>query len=306
MPETLSPRNDVVFKLLFAAERSRPLLVSLLNAVLQPARPIVSVKVLNPEIQKEAVDDRGLVLDVLAEHDDGTRSDVEMQAQLRAAMPERALYLWASTFRDGLRRGQEVAEVRPCRVIFILAHRQLPGTRFHCTFRALEVHEGTSFSDAFEIHTVELPKLAPARQIDPEDVAVHDWARFLAAETDAERKEIAMRNPDIGKATEELDRLSQDPAARDLARWREDQLVLHEMELGAALRQAREEGLEKGREAGREEGREEGVRTAIEALCDVLAIDLTPSRRSALEAMSTVELTALLDGLRQQRRWPEH
>ena len=48
MAETLNPRLDVVFKLLFADERNRDLLVSLLNAVLQPARRIVSVQVVNP------------------------------------------------------------------------------------------------------------------------------------------------------------------------------------------------------------------------------------------------------------------
>ncbi|MBN2194826.1 MAG: PD-(D/E)XK nuclease family transposase, partial [Polyangiaceae bacterium] len=57
-------------------ERNRDLLIALLNAVLQPARPIVSVDVVNPEIQKDAVNDRGLVLDILAVHDDKPRTDV--------------------------------------------------------------------------------------------------------------------------------------------------------------------------------------------------------------------------------------
>src|SRR5512145_2047682 len=101
MAETLNPRNDAVFKLLFADERNRELLIALLNAVLQPARPIVSVDVVNPEIQKDAVDDRGLVLDILAVHDDKTRTDVEMQSYELKAMPKRALYNWARVFRDG-------------------------------------------------------------------------------------------------------------------------------------------------------------------------------------------------------------
>ncbi|MBN2192874.1 MAG: PD-(D/E)XK nuclease family transposase [Polyangiaceae bacterium] len=152
------------------------------------------------------------------------------------------------------------------------------------------MHDGTLLSDAFEVHTVELPKLGRARQIDPEDAAAHDWARFFAAETDEERKELAMRNQDIGKANQALERLSQDPAARDLARWREDQIRLYEMELGTA----------------REEGREEGIRTAIEALCEVLGLELSPARRSVIVAMSASELTPLLESLKQHRRWPEH
>ena len=297
MSETLNPRNDAVFKLLFADARNRELLISLLNAVLQPARPILAVDVVNPEIQKDAPADRGLVLDIVAVHDDRTRTDVEMQSYARKGMPLRALYHWARLFRHGIARGEDYRQLHPCRVVFILAHEQLPGTRFHGTFRALEVHDGTLFSDAFEIHTIELPKLAEVKAVDPEDGAAHDWARFFAAETDEERKQVAMRNQDIGKANEALERLSQDPAARELAQAREDQLLLFEAELGTA------------RQEGREEGREEGIRTAmvaIEALCEVLDVELTPVRRSALIAMGTQELTELLDGLRRQRRWPDH
>ena len=65
MAETLNPRLDVVFKLLFADQHNRGLLVSLLNAVLQPPRPIARVEVVNPGVQRGAPDDRGLLLDIL-------------------------------------------------------------------------------------------------------------------------------------------------------------------------------------------------------------------------------------------------
>lgn len=70
--------------------------------------------------------------------------------------------------------------------------------------------------------------------------------------------------------------------------------------------QIREEGREDGRKEGRKEGREEGIRTTIEALCEVLGIELTPARRSVIVAMNASELTPLLEILKQHRRWPEH
>jgi len=290
MPATLSPRNDVVFKLLFADARNRGLLRALLNAVLQPSRPIVSVDVINPEIHRDSIDDRGLVLDILAVHDDGTRTDVEMQAYPQPALPERALYHWARLFRDGIGRGDDFAALRPCRVIFFLAHRQLPGTRVHSTFGAREKHDGTLLSDALEIHTVELPKLGDmAPTTEPADAAVLDWARFLAAETDEERRRMATHNPDIDQANEALERLSQDPTARVLAQWREDQLRLLQVERAEVRRL----------------GREEGLRTAIETLCQVLALELSPPRRAALAAMRGAELTALLEHLGRERAWPQ-
>jgi predicted transposase/invertase (TIGR01784 family) len=246
MAETLNPRLDVVFKLLFADERNRDLLVSLLNAVLQPARRIVSVQVVNPEIQKDGADDRGLVLDILSVHEDGMRSDVEMQVDDRGSTERRALYHWARVYRDGLGRGDEFADLHPCRVVFILAFELLPGTRLHSIFQVREVHDGTLLSDDLEIHTVELPKLAYTARVDPDEKAAYDWARFLAAETDEERRTVAMENSDISKANEALGRLSEDPKARALARWREDQLRLHRVELKTAEQRAEQRGRKEG------------------------------------------------------------
>ena len=64
MTETLNPRLDVVFKLLLAPKRNRGILIALLNDVLQPKQPIASVEVMNPEIKKETVNDRGIFLDI--------------------------------------------------------------------------------------------------------------------------------------------------------------------------------------------------------------------------------------------------
>jgi hypothetical protein len=102
---TLNPQLDVVFKLLFGAERNRDILRALLNDILRPKRPITSVDVANPEIRKDVAADRGLVLDVLAVHDDGTRTDIEMQTRDRGATEKRALYHWARIYRDGIGRG---------------------------------------------------------------------------------------------------------------------------------------------------------------------------------------------------------
>ena len=88
----LDPKLDVVFKLLFAAPQNRELLVSLLTAVLQPACPIASVDVLNPELPKDLPGDRGAVLDLLVKLSDGRLIDVEMQADRHDGLRSRALY----------------------------------------------------------------------------------------------------------------------------------------------------------------------------------------------------------------------
>ena len=74
---------------------------------------------------------------------------------------------------------------------------------------------------------------------------------------------MAAGHPEIAKASDGLTRLSLDPKARELARWREDQLFLYRTELARVATDAHEQGLERGRDEGLktgiERGRDEGA-----------------------------------------------
>ena len=143
--ETLNPCLDVVFKLLFAAERNRHLLIDLLNDLLRPKEPFLSVEVINPEIEKDAPDDRGIVLDILVVHSDGTRTNIEMQAQNRGSTEKRALYHWSRMYRDGVGRGDDFDRLNRCRVIFFLSYTLLRTfTPFLGYLRFVVVRSGTT------------------------------------------------------------------------------------------------------------------------------------------------------------------
>ena len=218
--ETLNPRLDVVFKLLFAAEQNHELLVALLNAVLRPETPFISVEVINPGIEKDALDQRGVVLDMLVVRGDGTRSNIEMQVQDYEVTQQHILYHWACTY--GVVRGDESDAFNPCLVISFLSCPLLPGERFHSIFRLSNARNDTLLSEDFELHTIELTKLDG--MVDAEDEGLRVWAQFLKATTDEERRLIAEKDPMIEKANKALKDLSQNPNARALAQWREDQL----------------------------------------------------------------------------------
>ena len=57
-------------------------------------------------------------------------------------------------------------------------------------------------------------------------------------------------------------------------------------------------------QVGRAKARVEVSRTAIEALCDVLEIQLGPDRRAHLLQLDAPQLESLLGHLRRNRRWP--
>jgi predicted transposase/invertase (TIGR01784 family) len=341
--ETLNPRIDVVFKLLLGAERNRALLKMLLEDVLQPERPIEDVQVVNPEIEVESVDGRGLVLDVNVLHDDGTRTNVEMQTYRQRGMQQRALFHWARMYANALPRGAPFADLPRVRVIFFLTYRLLPGARLHSRFRVLETDDGHLLDDALEIHTVELPKLGGG-EVPARDAGGAAWARFFAAEDDAARREVAMTNARMQEVLSALDLLSEDGKARYFAKWREDQILLDELsrrkdrqwaeEQGRAvgwekgLAEGREAGRAEGREAGRAEGREEGraegraegreagreagreegreaLRRATLDLAAALELPIDTTRERWLAALDLDVLRALPARLARDRRWPD-
>ena len=148
---------------------------------------------------------------------------------------------------------------------------------------------------------VELPKLASGAEVDAEDKAAYEWARFLAAETDEERRRLAMGNEDIRKATEALDRLSQDPKAQRLARWREDQMRMYRVELAAIERR----GLDQGREQGIEQGREQEARALIRRLLDEKFGPLGAASLTQLDAADHAALERYADRILTARSLAE-
>ncbi len=265
---TLNPTLDIVFKLLFGGPKSQGILIALLTALLQPKSPITQVTVLNPEVPKEHVGDKGIELDLLVHLGDGTQVNVEMQAKGKAAFRNRAMYYWARAYASQLRKGDAYAKLKPVVIIIFAGYRELATNRLHSVFELLEVHDHVRFEDAFALHLVELPRID-----DPDAVAealpvVRRWAKFLGAHTDEERSEVAKEDPMVNEAQTILEELSSDEAVRRLAEDREIALKFWEMEM----------------ELTRQKGREEGRAETILQILSTRGIELTTESRARLLA----------------------
>jgi len=289
---TLDPKLDIVFKLLFAAERNRDILRSFLTAVLRPPSPIDVLRINNPNIPGSDQLKRQVILDVHVVLRDGRHIDVEMQARRHGGPRPRWLFNWGAVFTDQLDSGHEFPRLKPVVCIIIMDFLEFQGPRFHSTFRVLEVHTYEEFSQHLEIHTLELPKLRHVTP-DADDEAVLIWGRFFAADSDEELEQLAMNHPDIAPATDALATLSHDPAARELARQRR----LAELDYLSGLDEARAEG--------KAEGEAEGLRVAIRQLCHLLEIELDVDRQQHLARSSGEELLELQEAVFKDRSWPE-
>ena len=57
----LNPKIDFVFKKIFGSEEHPEILISFLNAVLKPKKPIVSVEIKNSDLEKEYIEDKDIL-----------------------------------------------------------------------------------------------------------------------------------------------------------------------------------------------------------------------------------------------------
>ncbi len=143
-----------------------------------------------------------------------------------------------------------------------------------------------------ELHFVELSKI----ELEPDDSGLRLWMRFLLARDEKELQELAMSDPNIRRATEALAALSQDPEAQELARQREMAQINWKI-----MRQYEREA---GEATGRAEGSAESLRLAVEAICDVLGIEVDAARATIVQGLDVDGLNRLLQDIRLNRRWP--
>ncbi len=289
---TLDPKLDVVFKMLFARPANKRLLISLLTAFLEPASPIVDVEVLNPEVTKETVQDKGTVLDILAKLEDGQQVNLEIQTTAQGWSMSRGVFYSSRVFVSQLRKGDGYHELKPVVGIFILDFKTLPAERYHSKFELLEVHDHTRLTDDLTLHVLELPKL-PREPPAVNASGVLKWGKFLAAESDEELEQLAMTDPELREGKTALDELSRDPAAQRLAEERR----LAAWNFRRAVAEAREQGVERGRQ--------EGLHEAVLHFCKTLGLELTEAQQRQLKASSIDEAELILDHLFLHRQWPD-
>lgn len=239
----LDPKNDAVFKMLFA--RTPRLLADLINAVRGDAPPIDVVEVLNPGITPEDLTGKFIVLDVLARDPSGQAFEVEMQVRGQEFWPARALYYLAKVYSEQIKKGEDYAELMPVIGIHLLNFEwsDLPKARWYFTLRDDEMHE-VVLTHVLQLHMVELSKAERLRagQTGPNSV-FDDWVAFFTHWNEENIMATITHEP-IKEALTELQRLSGDEESRRAAFVRERALIEERSALRAAERRGKQEGLQ--------------------------------------------------------------
>src|SRR5580693_5455534 len=157
----IDPKVDYAFKHLFGRDATRPLLIDLLNQVLNLSLDhlIREVELLNPLNPKESLDDKLSILDIKARDETGRHFNLEMQMLPFPNYPSRILYYACKLHQQQMHEGQDYGEMQPTISISFLNHKWFPKvSNYHLCFRLLEPAHGLLLTEALEFHILELPK----------------------------------------------------------------------------------------------------------------------------------------------------
>ncbi len=136
MKNLLTPKLDLVFKMLFTAEPD--ILADLISAVLGLSgnRRIRSVRVKNPiKLPEKEIEQKFIVLDILATDRKGRHYDIEMQAKKFDFYPKRAVFYACRVYTGQLASGKNYGKLRPVLGIHFLDYIEYPDyDDFHFCF----------------------------------------------------------------------------------------------------------------------------------------------------------------------------
>jgi predicted transposase/invertase (TIGR01784 family) len=256
----ICPTVDFAFKLMLGSPEHTNVTKHFLNSILEGQGRISHVRILNPILDKDNIDDKLAVLDVLATDEHGRKLNIEMQTSLPGELPQRLVYYAACLYAGQLTSGASYSTLRPAISICVLKQVMFPqSSRLHLDFRLREV-SGELLTDDLQIHLLQLPKLRVTAQNVYHASPTERWAYFLGNAEYLTHEDIRRLFPDeeIVEAAGVLKMISQTPENRYLYEARLKAQRDEESRMRKALQDGFEKGREEGREAGREEGRQEG------------------------------------------------
>ena len=145
------PKNDFAFKLLFGDERNKDLLIDLLAAILhKDPQSLADLEYINPDLHREAPDDKQGILDVRTKQADGTQVNIEIQVYPIETMVHRSLFYWSRMYFTQLSKGEPYGLLKPCIAINIVNFSMTELNRPHTIWHITEDHTGDRLSDLFD------------------------------------------------------------------------------------------------------------------------------------------------------------
>lgn len=216
------PKRDIIFKLLFADNRNKDILVDFLKSFLTlPEEEYDIIVITDPYLKRETLTDKLGIVDVKLTTKSGFMLHIEIQVLEQEELPERIVYYNSKILVTQLKSGEEYDTLKKTVSIAIADFDILADqVGYHHVFHLNELSTGIRFTDIVEINTIELSKIP----IESDNTKKYEWGAFLKSEKKEEFEMLAKQNPVIKKAYDEVLRLSEDEETQMLYEAREKAL----------------------------------------------------------------------------------
>ena len=299
-PVFADPKTDFVFKRIFGSEVHKPLLIELLNALLELSgdHRIVELKYLSSEQHVPVEELKLSLVDVKCFDERGRHYVVEMQVLNVEGFEKRVVYNTSKASVTQLRTGEDYPGLDDVIGVTICDFLLWPGPAVPggapvpmlSRWRMQEQHGGALGLSQVQYVFLELPKYAAGN--DPQGT-IDRWAYFFREAENLEMVPPALSVPPYREALEVARMAGFSAGELDLY----DRAKIAEQDARGALslaeRQGREEGheegLTKGRKEGLTKGREEGLTKGLLAVLRARGIAVPDTVREHILAQKDAE-----------------
>lgn len=246
----MRPKVDFCFKELMEDEEVRKGFIAAILSV--PPEEIVETELLPTNLRREHEDDKLGILDVRVLLNGEIQIDMEIQLSPFRSWPERSLFYLSKMYVDQIHKGDKYNCLKKCIHVGILDFELFQGDKaFYSRFHIWEDDRRRKYSDKFEIHILELPKL---KKYEYPETELLNWMRFMNAENKEEFEMLAKGNNYMKRAYERLSELSEDEMKKLEYEAREKAIRDHDWQ----MQSCREEGFDMGYKDGYNLGYDKG------------------------------------------------
>ncbi|MCL2087885.1 MAG: Rpn family recombination-promoting nuclease/putative transposase [Oscillospiraceae bacterium] len=276
----LSPRNDLIFKLLFGDERSKEILTDFLKSVLLiPHEDYDTITILDPHLLPDYRDGKLGIIDVKLQTKSGKIINIEIQVEHIPQMRERVIFYDAKMVTEQIGASENYEKIKKVISIIITNHEFIEKSpKYHHRFTLYDADNQVEFTDTIEINTLELPKIPG----DSDGTPLWDWMKFLDAKNEEDLDMAAVANTQVNNAVIRLKELSADERTRMLYESR----IKMERDIYSITKGKEDAAEKRGMERGMERGKITIARNALRMNIPVADIakltNLTPEEIESL------------------------
>ena len=254
--------NDYVFKRIFGKGGNEKILKSLLEAILKIN--IQKIEIKNPEIPKETIDEKLIILDIKAEINEDTIIDIEMQVGNTAAIDRRLVVYNAKLISGDIKISEEYKDAKDTIVICIVndsiikrnSYLNLAMLKYEETEEIRYVDMGYKEEERYltkmcKYYIIELSKFKKKK---PKVADLLEKWLYVIGGDQKMIEECKNDNEEIKEAVKQLKEMSTDEYERELYEIRERSRLTYNTEMN----EARRKGLAERRAQGEAKGITEG------------------------------------------------